>query len=118
MRNSNAVQNSNILTRLKVTKGHVAAVVHMIEEDKSCEEILLQLEAIRASLLKISIFVAQHYAETCILDALDKGQNHQEILNKSIETLMKVNQYCIIHQDLSFYDPTKPVPQSEYTTTG
>lgn len=116
MRNSNAVQNSNILTRLKVTKGHVAAVVHMIEEDKSCEEILLQLEAIRASLLKISIFVAQHYAETCILDALDKGK--KEILNKSIETLMKVNQYCIIHQDLSFSDPSKPVPHSEYKTTG
>lgn len=113
MRNSSPIQNNELLTRLKVAKGHVAAVVHMIEEDKSCEEILLQLEAIRASLLKISIFVAQHYAETCIFEALDKGENHREVLNKSIETLMKVNQHCFMHPDFTYADASQPLSRSE-----
>ncbi|MDI6880673.1 MAG: metal-sensitive transcriptional regulator [Desulfitobacteriaceae bacterium] len=112
MRNTSVIQNGEILKRLKVTKGHVGAIVNMIEEDKPCEEILLQLEAIRASLLKISIFIAQHYAEVCISDALEKGEKHQEILNKSIETLMRVNQYCVIHPDFS-YTSSRPGPSSE-----
>ncbi|CAA7600437.1 Metal-sensitive transcriptional repressor [Acididesulfobacillus acetoxydans] len=112
MKNSNPLQNREILSRLKVAKGHVAAVMNMIEEDKSCEEILLQLDAIRASMLKISVFVAQHYAETCLLDALDNGDKRRENLNKSIETLMRVNQYCC-QPNLSFSEASATLQASK-----
>ncbi|WP_425802496.1 metal-sensitive transcriptional regulator [Desulfitobacterium sp. Sab5] len=81
-----------ILTRLKTVRGHVAAVERMIEEGKTCEEILLQLVAIRSAVQKVSVVVAQHYANTCMLEALEKGQNQQEVMNKAVETLLKLNQ--------------------------
>lgn len=81
-----------ILTRLKTVRGHVAAVERMIEEGKTCEEILLQLVAIRSAVQKVSVVVAQHYANTCMVEALEKGENQQEVMSKAVETLLKLNQ--------------------------
>lgn len=81
-----------ILTRLKTVRGHVAAVERMIEEGKTCEEVLLQLVAIRSAVQKVSVVVAQHYANTCMVEALEKGENQQEVMSKAVETLLKLNQ--------------------------
>ena len=81
-----------ILTRLKTVRGHISGVERMIEEDKSCEEILLQLVAIRSAVHKTSVIVAQRYANHCLFEAIDQGEERQDVLNKAIETLMKLSQ--------------------------
>jgi len=81
-----------MLTRLKTIRGHISGVERMMEDEKSCEEILLQLVAIRSAVHKVSVIVAQRYASTCLIEAIDQGENRQESLNKAIETLMKLNQ--------------------------
>lgn len=92
MKNVDPDETKHILTRLKTVRGHVAAVERMIEEEKNCDEILLQLVAIRSAVHKVSVVVAQRYANTCMVEALEKGENHQEVMNKAVETLMKLNQ--------------------------
>ena len=92
MKHVDPAETKQILTRLKTVRGHVAAVERMIEEDKNCDEILLQLVAIRSAIHKVSVVVAQRYANTCMVEALESGENRQEIINKAIETLMKLNQ--------------------------
>ncbi|OLN24510.1 metal-sensing transcriptional repressor [Desulfosporosinus metallidurans] len=64
----------------------------MIEEEKKCEAILLQLVAIRSAVHKVSTIVAQRYANGCLIEAIDQGEDRQEIMNKAIETIMKINQ--------------------------
>ncbi len=85
-------ESKEILSRLKTTRGHIAGVERMIEEEKTCEEILVQLLAIRSSIQKVSAAVAQRYANTCLLEALEQRENRQEVLNKAIETIMKLTQ--------------------------
>ncbi|MEA4901337.1 metal-sensitive transcriptional regulator [Desulfitobacterium sp.] len=80
-----------IITRLKTVKGHVAAVERMVEEGKGCEEVLLQLVAIKSAVQKVSVVVAQHYTNICLVEALEKGDDKREVLNKAVETLMKLN---------------------------
>ena len=92
MKEVNAEEVKQILTRLKTVRGHISGVERMIEEEKSCEEILLQLVAIRAAVHKTSVIVAQRYASSCLIDAIDQGDDRKEALNKAIETLMKLNQ--------------------------
>jgi CsoR family transcriptional regulator, copper-sensing transcriptional repressor len=93
MENKNLVEDVQILKRLKVIKGHVNAVEHMIGEKRSYEEIVIQLEAIRSAIVKTTTIAAQCYAKTCICDALEKGNQNKETLNKPIELLMKVSQH-------------------------
>lgn len=92
MKNVDPAETKRIMTRLKTVRGHVAAVERMMEEEKSCEEILLQLIAIRSAVHKVSVLVAQRYANTCMLEAISEEGDRQEVLNKAIETLMKLNQ--------------------------
>lgn len=81
-----------ILTRLKTVRGHISGVERMMEEEKSCEDILLQLVAIRSAVHKVSVIVAQRYASSCLIEAIDQGEDRRDALNKAIETLMKLNQ--------------------------
>lgn len=80
-----------ILTRLKTVRGHIAGVEKMIEEEKSCEEILMQLVAIRAAVHKASVLVAQRYANSCLLEAFDQGEDRRAAMNRAVETLMKLS---------------------------
>jgi CsoR family transcriptional regulator, copper-sensing transcriptional repressor len=92
VKNVDPEETKQILARLKTARGHIAAVERMIEEEKNCDEILLQLVAIRSSVHKVSVVVAQRYANTCMIEAIEKGEDSKEVMNKAIETLMKLNQ--------------------------
>ena len=92
MKEVDSEEVKRILTRLKTVRGHISGVERMIEEEKSCEEILLQLVAIRAAVHKTSLIIAQRYASSCLLESTDAGDDRQEVLNNAIETLMKLNQ--------------------------
>lgn len=92
MRNVDSEETRQIMTRLRTVRGHVAAVERMIEEGKECDEVLHQLVAIRSAVQKVSVFVAQHYANSCLIDAMEKGENQQEVLKKAIAALMKLNE--------------------------
>lgn len=92
MKDVDQAEAKNILTRLKTVRGHISGVERMIEEEKPCEDILLQLVAIRSAVQKVSVIVAQRYANSCVIEALDKGENRQDVINQAIETLMKLNQ--------------------------
>lgn len=81
-----------ILTRLKTVRGHIAGVERMIEDGKGCEEILMQLVAIRSAVHKASVIVAQRYTNSCLMEAIDQGEDHKAAMNKAIETLMKISQ--------------------------
>lgn len=92
MKELDSKEVKQILTRLKTVRGHIVGVERMIEEKKSCEEVLLQLAAIRSAVHKTSVIVAQRYANCCLVEAVDQGEERQDVLNKAIETLMKLNQ--------------------------
>jgi len=81
-----------MLTRLKTVRGHISGVERMMEEEKSCEDILLQLFAIRSAVHKVSVIIAQRYASSCVIEAIDQGEDRQDAMNKAIETLMKLSQ--------------------------
>ena len=92
MKNVDPEETKRIITRLKTVRGHVSAVERMMEEEKKCEEILLQLIAIRSAVHNVSVIVAQRYAKTCMIDAIDLDADHQTVLNRAIATLMKLDQ--------------------------
>lgn len=92
MKEADQEEVKQVLTRLKTIRGHISGVERMIEDEKSCDDILLQLVAIRSAVQKVSVLVAQRYANSCLIEAIDQGEDRQEVLNKAIETLMKLNQ--------------------------
>ncbi len=60
----------NLTARLKRLEGHVRGVNRMLNEQKSCEDILVQLTAIKAALNQITIKLLEAHVQMCVADYL------------------------------------------------
>lgn len=55
-----------ILNRLRTLQGHIGGVIAMIEEDQDCQDILLQMKAISASVSKVRGVIFEHHLDHCL----------------------------------------------------
>ncbi|KAA5807281.1 metal-sensitive transcriptional regulator [Thermoanaerobacterium thermosaccharolyticum] len=78
----------DVLLRLKTIKGHIAGIEKMVEEDKGCSNILLQIAAVRASLEKVGLSIINEHAEQCFLSDED-GKITYEELQSVVDLLVK-----------------------------
>ncbi|WP_053954855.1 metal-sensitive transcriptional regulator [Inediibacterium massiliense] len=78
----------DLINRLRTIKGHIAGVEKMIEEDtKSCNDVLLQIAAIRASIHKVGLIILQEHAKDCLLG--DQDMISKEEVDKVLQTIIK-----------------------------
>jgi len=59
--------------RLSRIEGHVRGVSRMLEEHKSCDDILLQLSAVQAALAQVGKLLLEEHLECCVLTAVKTG---------------------------------------------
>ncbi len=58
----------------------------MVQEDRYCVDVLLQLSAVISALKKVEDLVMENHLNTCVMDAM-KSEDEQES-QKKIEELM------------------------------
>lgn len=63
-----------LVRRLNRIEGQVRGIRRMVEEPRSCIEILQQLAAAEAALNRISLAVFKHHVDHCVRDGLAKGE--------------------------------------------
>jgi DNA-binding FrmR family transcriptional regulator len=76
-----------VLNRLKTARGHLDAVVRMVEEDAYCPEVMKQLAAVQGSLERASRLVLRNHLETCVSTAMQAGRT-KEIVDELMEALL------------------------------
>ncbi|WP_074600585.1 metal-sensing transcriptional repressor [Sediminibacillus halophilus] len=74
-----------IVNRLKRIEGQVRGVQKMVEEDRYCMDILVQISAIQSALKNVGFSVTERHINHCVSDAIKKGEGQE-----SIEELMSV----------------------------
>jgi DNA-binding FrmR family transcriptional regulator len=62
-----------IINRLSRIEGHIAAIKRMLEEDRTCPEILVQLAAVRGGIEKAAKLVLEDHVESCVRAAVEEG---------------------------------------------
>lgn len=77
-----------IINRLRTIKGHIAGIEKMVEENKSCDEILVQIAAIRSSVNKVGLAILENNAETCMLTSDENGKVDQDDVRKVIKSFV------------------------------
>jgi len=78
----------NVEARLKRIAGQVAGLSRMVEDERYCVEILLQIAAVQAALGKVGKIVLGSHVEKCVTQALTSGDEEQR--RKKLEELMEV----------------------------
>jgi DNA-binding FrmR family transcriptional regulator len=59
------VPRPQIISRLKKIEGQVKGVQNMVEQERPCEDIMIQLAAIKAALESVAGQVLRNYASIC-----------------------------------------------------
>ena len=76
-----------ISPRLKRIRGQIEGIQRMVENERYCVDILLQILAARKALEKVSEIVLKNHVETCVTDSIisdnedDKKQKVDELMD-------------------------------------
>lgn len=77
-----------IMNRLKKVEGQVKGIQKMVEEDKCCGDIMVQISAIRSAINKIGGLMLDGYIKEC-MPANYKNPGSDEKLDEMIDTIVK-----------------------------
>jgi CsoR family transcriptional regulator, copper-sensing transcriptional repressor len=75
-----------VLNRLKTARGHLDAVIRMVEEDAYCPDLMKQLSAVQGSVERANRLVLRNHLETCVVAAMQSGRE-TEIIDELMEAL-------------------------------
>ena len=78
---------NNAMSRLNRIAGQINGVKRMIETDRDCSEVIIQIAAIRAALGQLGAMMMQDYLEESIRIAITTGK--REALDSALNKVMK-----------------------------
>lgn len=81
-----------VTKRLKRVEGQIRGIIKMIEDDKSCEDILIQIGSAKAALHKTGQVVLEGHLHHCVLDGIREGKEEETVkkLSSAIEQFSRI----------------------------
>jgi len=78
--------SAQTIGRLKRIEGQIRGIITMVEDDRPCEEILVQVSAAKAALHKAGQSLLESHLHHCVVDGFQSG-NHDETIDKLLTAL-------------------------------
>ena len=69
----------DLLDRLSRIEGHVRGIKRMLTEHGTCEDLLLQVAAVRGALSQVQARLLENHLETCVADAVRSGKGSKAL---------------------------------------
>ena len=81
-----------VTKRLRRIEGQVRGLIRMVEDDKSCEEILIQIGSAKAALHKAGQVILESHLHHCVIDGIRDGKEDETIkkLSSAIEQFSRI----------------------------
>ena len=67
-----------IMTRLKKVEGQIRGIQRMINDQRDCSDILMQMSAVKSALKKTNYLILKRYANTCLQDIANSKESKME----------------------------------------
>lgn len=71
-------QTKAVVDQLALTAGHITSIKRMVEEERPCADVLIQLAAVRAAIDRASRLVLEDHVESCLRGASQNGMADAE----------------------------------------
>lgn len=78
-------QTKAVLNRLSKAIGHLESIKRMIEDERDCTEVLIQLAAVRSALNNTAKVILKDHIENCIAGAGEGNADDLQALNDAID---------------------------------
>lgn len=77
-----------IIKRLRRIEGQVKGIQKMVEEEKGCSDILIQVAAVRSAMNSVGGLILENYMKDCLKSYLD-GDVGDETLDSLVDIMIK-----------------------------
>ncbi|WP_203363232.1 metal-sensitive transcriptional regulator [Bacillus sp. REN10] len=81
--------DKHVQNRLKRIEGQVRGVLRMMDEEKDCADIVMQLSAIQGAINRTIGVVVSKNLEQCVRLNIENGEETDEMVKEAVELLMK-----------------------------
>ncbi len=83
-------QRKNVRDRLVRAEGHIRGIIKMIDEEKECPDILIQIGAVKAAIEKAGVIILEDHIEHCLIEAVKSGdiETQLEELKTALQKLI------------------------------
>jgi len=78
---------SSVIKRLSKIEGQVRGLVRMISEERSCDEIINQIQAVKAGINKVAAIILERNIVDCLSLSENTGQTEIEKLRKLLSKI-------------------------------
>ncbi len=66
-----------VLNRLSKIEGHVRSIKTMVEQERPCSDVLMQISAVRAAIDKVGKIVLEDHLESCLIKTGDHPDENE-----------------------------------------
>ena len=85
----NDVEKKYLKTRLNTIEGQIRGVSKMVEDDKYCNDILIQLLAINKSIKSLSTDILKGHLSTCVVE--DIKNDNLDVIDEVMELIGRLS---------------------------
>lgn len=80
-----------IIKRLNRIEGQVKGIQKMVEDERYCVDILVQISAIRSAINKVGNIVLENHIKGCVSSSIKDGDNEQseQVISELMNTINK-----------------------------
>lgn len=75
----NKSQKKSLLDSLKTVEGQIRGIYKMVEDDRYCVDIMVQLAAVKAGINKIGLSILESHTRGCVSRAIQEGKGDRYI---------------------------------------
>lgn len=77
--------------RLKRIEGQVKGIQKMIEDERYCVDILIQISAVRSAIDKVGSIILENHIKGCVSNSLKNGdkEDNEAIIKELMDTIKK-----------------------------
>lgn len=81
-----------VTNRLKRIEGQVRGLIKMVGDDKSCEEILIQIGSVKSALHKTGQVILEGHLHHCVVDGIREGKEDETLkkLSTAVEQFSRI----------------------------
>ncbi|HHW11697.1 MAG TPA: metal-sensitive transcriptional regulator [Firmicutes bacterium] len=79
----------DLLKRLRRIEGQVRGLQRMIEEERSCQEVVYQAAAVKAAVVQVAMTILSNQLATCLAQEMAKGGNPEAAVKRFTEVFKK-----------------------------
>jgi DNA-binding FrmR family transcriptional regulator len=84
----NDATKQNVLARIHRIAGQLEGIARMVEDDRYCVDVLLQIASVQAALGQVGKVLLRSHVETCVTDAMATGKPAER--KRKVDELMEV----------------------------